>query len=100
MEGVFGGAPAVSVGHRRGAWAVTVLATLTSIYALELSAVAAGALLATSGLLAALDRAAAAHLPRGDLHALGRGNAHEPRGELGPARAHRHQHQRALEGSA
>ena len=42
--------------RRRRAWAVTVVATVASTYALDAFAVAAGALLAGSGLLAGLDR--------------------------------------------
>ena len=40
----------------RRAWAVTVLATVASTYALELFAIAVGALLAGSGLLDGVDR--------------------------------------------
>jgi hypothetical protein len=43
-------------GRRHGAWVVTVLATVASTYALDAFAIAIGALLATSGLLAGLDR--------------------------------------------
>lgn len=43
-------------GRRHGAWAVTVLATVASTYALDAFAIAVGALLAASGLLAAFDR--------------------------------------------
>lgn len=46
----------VFVGRRKGAWVVTVLATAASTYALDAFAIAVGALLAASGLLAGLDR--------------------------------------------
>jgi hypothetical protein len=42
--------------RRRGAWAVTVLATAASTYALDAFAIAVGALLGGSRLLAGLDR--------------------------------------------
>jgi hypothetical protein len=44
------------VGCRRNVWVVTVLATAASTYALDAFAVAVGALLAASGVLAGLDR--------------------------------------------
>jgi hypothetical protein len=44
------------VGRRRNVWVVTVLATAASMYALDAFAVAVGALLVTSGVLAELDR--------------------------------------------
>ena len=45
----------VHVGRRHGRWVVTLLATAVSTYALDGFAVAVGALLAASGLLAGLD---------------------------------------------
>lgn len=50
-------APAASVhiGRRHGNWVVTLLATAASTYALDAFAIAVGALLAASGLLAGLD---------------------------------------------
>ncbi len=46
----------VLFGRRRRAWIVTALATAASTYALDALAIAVGALLAASGLLAGLDR--------------------------------------------
>jgi hypothetical protein len=43
-------------GRRHGAWIVTVVATAASTYALDAVTIAAGALLAASGLVAGLDR--------------------------------------------
>jgi len=48
--------PRARVTRRRSAWAVTVLATAASTYALDGFAIAAGGLLAASGLLTGLDR--------------------------------------------
>ena len=50
-------APRAAVDRRRTAWVLTVLATAASTYALEAFAIAVGALLAASGVLAGLDRA-------------------------------------------
>jgi hypothetical protein len=49
-------APRASVGHRHGAWVVTVVATAASTYALDAFAIAIGALVAASGFLTGLDR--------------------------------------------
>ena len=49
-------APRAPVDRRRTAWVLTVLATAASTYALEAFAIAVGALLAASGVLAGLDR--------------------------------------------
>jgi hypothetical protein len=48
-------APSVHFGRRHGSWLVTLLATAASTYALDAFAIAVGALLVASGLLAGLD---------------------------------------------